>query len=492
VPKLLIIDDEPLVANALRVGFRSSDIEVRTAESATAGRKAVAELAPDAILLDVGLPDMSGLDAFLQIREHDRRVPVIIITGQATTGTAIEAMKRGAFDFVPKPFTFSQIRDLVLRALEVSRAMRVPVSMPESTVDPPSGSDALIGSSASMQEVYKMIGRVAPLDGIVLVRGESGTGKELVARAIYQHSRRAAAPFLAINCAAIPEALLESELFGHEKGSFTGAERRRIGKFEQCDGGTLFLDEVGDMPLLTQAKVLRVLQDQSFERVGGTETIHTDVRLITATNRPLEAMVASGQFREDLFYRLNVFTISIPPLRDREGDLAQLIRHFLNRFSLEMGREVSEASPETLALLQRYRWPGNLRELQSVLRQSLLHAIGPVLLPEFLPKFIRESVASAPSGEATGSRDAAEWDEFIDERLGAGTGNLYTESFARMERRLITKTLQHTKGNQLRAAEILGITRRSLRNKIRTLGITIERSVGSGAEDQENDDSDDD
>jgi two-component system nitrogen regulation response regulator GlnG len=331
-----------------------------------------------------------------------------------------------------------------------------------------------------MQEVYKAIGRVAPQDLAVLILGESGTGKELVARAIYQHSRRAAGPFLAVNCAAIPEPLLESELFGHEKGAFTGADRRRIGKFEQCAGGTLFLDEIGDMTPLTQAKLLRVLQDGRFERVGGNETIRADVRIIAATNRELTQMAAAGEFREDLYYRLEVVTITLPPLRERDGDLPLLVDHFLKRFSPEMGKQVVQVSPEALDLLCRYSWPGNLRELQSVLRQALLRAQGPVLLPDFLPPSLR---GEAPP-EAGPRSAAVDWEDFLSERLRAGSRDLYAEALGLMERSLVTRVLRHTQGNQLQAAKILGITRGSLRTKIRTLGITIERSV-SAADEQE-------
>lgn len=485
MPSLLIIDDESLIPNAIRIGFRGLNVEVRTAATAAEGLAAVTAERPSAILLDIGLPDMSGLELFLLIKALDRHIPVILMTGQGTTSTAIEAMKWGAFDYVLKPFDFSHIRDLVLAAFEIGRAMQVPVTMPHESSAIADDADTLVGVSQPMQEVYKMVGRVAPQDGIVLIRGESGTGKELVARAIFHHSRRCDGPYLAINCAAIPETLLEGELFGHEKGAFTGADRRRIGRFEQCNGGTLFLDEIGDMPLLTQAKILRVLQEQQFERVGGTETIRTDVRLITATNRPLESMVAAGQFREDLYYRLNVFTIALPPLRQRVDDLPFLVRHFLDRFNREMDREVREISPETLQILSHYPWPGNLRELQSVLRQALLRAVGPVLLPEFLPESVRRVSETPPVREAGHSADGFNWDEFVDERLKAGTGNLYTEWFSRMERHLITRVLRHTFGNQLQAASILGITRRSLRNKIRTLGITIERSVSSEDDSEE-------
>jgi DNA-binding NtrC family response regulator len=323
---------------------------------------------------------------------------------------------------------------------------------------------------------------------IVLIRGESGTGKELVARAIYQHSPRSDGPFLAVNCAALPEALLESELFGHEKGSFTGADRRHIGKFEQCSGGTLFLDEVGDMSPAIQSKFLRVLQEQKFERVGGTKTLETDVRIIAATNRPLEKMVADGHFREDLFYRLNGFMIHLPALRERTDDVPLLLEYYLLRLSKELGKEVTGFSADALQLLASYSWPGNVRELQSVLRQAIVHATGPLIVPEWLPQSLRADIATAPA-PATAAKAApgtapqpehshADLDRFIDSRLAADTGNLYAESLELMERTLLTRVLNETDGNQSKAAAILGITRGCLRGKIRSLGIAIQRSVG--------------
>jgi DNA-binding NtrC family response regulator len=334
--------------------------------------------------------------------------------------------------------------------------------------------DVLVGRCAAMQDVYKAIGRVAPQDVTVLIRGETGTGKELVARAIYHYSRRAAAPFLAINCAAIPETLLESELFGHERGAFTGAERKRIGKFEQCSGGTLFLDEIGDMTPLTQAKILRVLQAQQFERVGGNETIQTDVRIIAATNRDLEHLIAADLFRSDLYYRLSVFPIVLPPLRERGDDLPLLVNHFLKQLGPELGKEVQEVAHETLDVLRQYPWPGNVRELQSLLKQALLHATGPVLLPDFLPAALRLPKDSQPSGPDMPFPD---WERFLTDRLHAGSTELYAEALTAMERQLLTLVLRHTGGNQLQAAQILGITRNSLRHKLRVLGITIARAV---------------
>lgn len=485
MPKLLIIDDEHLIADALRPGFRNLNVEVLTANTAADGLKQVSEHHPDAILLDIGLPDKSGLEVLKEIFKMDSRIPTIVMTGQGTTATAIEAMKLGAFDYLHKPLTFFRTRDLIESALEVSRQMRTPVRWQDETSAEEADSDVMVGRCEAMREVYKMIGRISQQRATVLIRGDSGTGKELVARAIYQHSSRSKAPFLAINCAAIPESLIESELFGHERGAFTGADQRRIGKFEQCSGGTLFLDEIGDMSPLTQAKVLRVLQEQRFERVGGKETIQTDTRTIVATHRPLEEMVAEGKFREDLYYRLNVFTIHLPALRDRSGDLPELVNMFLRRFSGEMGREVREASTETLEILAKYQWPGNVRELQSVLRQALLHARGPVLLPSFLPQHIRENLDPSPARPTSAPVKTDDWNAFIDERLHADSQNLYTEWFTRMEHQLLMRVLSFTNGNQSRASQILGITRRSLRGKIQAHGIVMERSVSTSTDEDD-------
>lgn len=479
MPKLLIIDDEPQIAAVLRPGFHNLQVEVLTAGTAADGLKQVAAHHPDAILLDIGLPDRSGLEVLKEIFKMDSRIPTIVMTGQGTTATAIEAMKSGAFDYLHKPLTFHRTRDLIEAAFEISRQTRTPVRWQDEAHADEGDSDIMVGRCEAMREVYKMIGRVAQQPGTVLIRGDSGTGKELVARAIYQHSARAKSPFLAINCAAIPDALLESELFGHERGAFTGADQRRIGKFEQCSGGTLFLDEIGDMSPLTQAKVLRVLQEQRFERVGGKETIHTDTRTIVATHRPLEEMVAEGKFREDLYYRLNVFTIHLPALRDRLGDLPELVNMFLRRFNREMGRQVREAAPETLEILAQYRWPGNVRELQSVLKQALLQASGSVLLPIFLPRHIRENSDQAPAHPNSDPSKTDDWNAFIDERLRADSQNLYTEWFTRMEHQLLMRVLNFTNGNQSQASQILGITRRSVRGKIQAHGIVFERSVSA-------------
>jgi DNA-binding NtrC family response regulator len=326
-----------------------------------------------------------------------------------------------------------------------------------------------------MQEAYKAIGRVADQTFPVLITGESGTGKELVARAIYQHGPRAKSPFLALNCAAIPETLLESELFGHEKGAFTGAERRRIGKFEQVNGGTLLLDEIGDMPLPAQAKLLRVLQEQAFERLGGSETVRTDVRLIAATHRDLKAWSVEGKFRLDLYYRLGVFAIHLPPLRERGDDLALLVQFYLRRGSRELGRAVREVAPEALERLRDYSWPGNVRELQSVLKQALLRSHGPVLLPDFLPELPK--TAGEPAAPVTPAGGRLDLEAFIHQRLGPDSRALYKETLRELDRLLLPRVLEYTGGNQQRAALLLGIARRTLREKLRDLGLHVAHSV---------------
>jgi two-component system nitrogen regulation response regulator GlnG len=471
MPTLLIVDDEPAIRHAFRRAFRPPECEVIEASTAAQAMRELRARRPDVVVLDVHLPDSDGLRTFEQIRAFDARIPVVLITGHGTTELAIEAMKQGAFDLLLKPLEYAQLREQIGRALASSRLMSVP-AVPTSTLPEPGEVDALLGRCPAMQEVYKAIGRVAATGATVLITGESGTGKELVARAIYQHSPRKDQPFLAINCGAIPETLLESELFGHEKSAFTGADRRRIGKFEQCNGGTLFLDEIGEMPPLAQVKLLRVLQEQRFERVGGTETIRVDVRVLAATNADLEQRMAGGQFRSDLYYRLNVFTIRMPALRERGDDLELLTDYFLGRFAREFGRPLPVVPPETRTLLRGHPWPGNVRELQSVLKQALLQMGGSVLLPEY----IRLSLSGPANGAlAEPAAPALDWDRFIGERQDAGSHELYAECLALMERQLLTRVLQRTGGNQLRAAELLGITRTTLRNKLRALGLLAER-----------------
>jgi DNA-binding NtrC family response regulator len=479
---VLLIDDDPfLIAEQVRQAFPAPRFRVEVAATGAEGLERVGAMPPDVILLDLRLPDQSGLEVYQQIRKIDARIPVIFVTLAKTADVAIEAMKQGAFDYLFKPLDLHQLRRVVGEALEVARQMREPAVLAETAPDP-DVDGAIVGACPAMREVYKAIGRVAAQNVPVLITGESGTGKELVARAIYQHGLRAKAPFLALNCAAIPEQLLESELFGHEKGSFTGADRRRIGKFEQVSGGTLFLDEIGDMPLALQAKILRLLQEQSFERVGGNETVRTDVRLIAATHRDLKAWSAEEKFRPDLYHRLSVFTIHLPPLRERGEDLPMLVQRYLRRFSRELEREVREVTPEALEQLRNYSWPGNIRELQSVLKQALLRASGTVLLPAFLPE-----LAIGPAGSVNDRRESdpatAEADPgmeaFIRQRLGPDVQDLYADTHRQLDRLLLPRVLEYTGGNQHQAARLLGIARQTLRFKLRDLGLHVTHSVES-------------
>ncbi|QDU82576.1 Nitrogen assimilation regulatory protein [Polystyrenella longa] len=468
MPKLLVIDDEPSILHAFKRAFDDPDIELLTAETAAEGEAMVAVEHPDVVVLDLRLPDKSGLECFNQIREIDPRTPVIFITGHGTVETAIEATKLGAYDYLFKPLELDQLKALIDKAFHLSHMIKVQPVVPGN--DSEAGTrESIVGRCDAMKEVYKAIGQVAVQDLSVLLLGESGTGKEVIAQAIYHHSNRVNKSFHTINCAAIPESLLESEMFGHEKGSFTSADRRRIGKFEQADGGTLFLDEVGDMSPMTQAKLLRVLQDGTFERVGGSGIIKADVRVIAATNHDLQHLVAEVKFRKDLFYRLSVVTIHLPPLREREGDLRLLAEHFLHYYGPDFGRKITQISQESLKLLQDYSWPGNVRELESVIKQSLLKARGTVLLPEFLPPL------TEGGQQAQNSSMESDLDTFIEQRLELGSTELYSETIACAERHLLQRVLKQTKGNQVQASAILGISRVTLRNRIRSLDIKIDK-----------------
>lgn len=476
MPVLLVIDDNRTVSHMVTSAFEKEGVDVLSAQTASEGVELVRNSKPDTVLLDIVLPNVSGLEVFREIHSIDAKLPVIFITAGGTSETAIEAMKLGAFDYLLKPLNLPKLKELVRSALDTRHRMQVPVGLAAGDFEAGPG-DVFVGRSDAALEVYKAIGRVAPQDVTVLIRGESGTGKELVARALYQHSLRASGPFMAVNCAAIADSLLESELFGHEKGAFTGADTRRIGKFEQCSGGTIFLDEVGDTSQLLQSKMLRLLQQQEFERVGGNQTIKTDVRIIAATNRPLEEMVEAGTFRNDLFYRLNVFTVEIPPLRERPDDILLLIEYFLGKFKKELGHpELEGMAPEAVDLLQRYEWPGNVRELQSVVRKAILNSSGPVIVIKDLPAEIHRR-GEIPEGTAE-----SDMGPFVERRISDGTEELYAEALEKMERYLITRVLEQTDGNQSQASRMLGITRGSLRNKIRSLGIRINQVVLSDAD----------
>lgn len=474
---LLVVDDEPNVLYSLVRALESDALAVDTAQTGQQAIDTVRTKKPDAVILDVRLPDMSGLDVFERLHSFEPQLPVIIITAFASTETAIEAMKRGAFEYLLKPVDLHQLREVVARALDLSRLRQVTPVFGEE--EDGGCTERIVGRCPGMQEIYKAIGRVAPRDVPVLITGESGTGKELVARALFHHGSRSSAPFLAINAAAIPENLLESELFGHERGAFTGADRRRIGKFEQCNNGTLFLDEIGDMPLAIQAKVLRLLQEQRFERLGGNETIETDVRLIAATNKDLEAEVAAGRFRKDLVYRLNVFTIKLPPLRERGEDLPLLIDHFLRRFSRTLDRAVNTITPEARRCLEEYTWPGNIRELQSVLKYALIQTPGDVLTLESLPENLRRPGLGPVLPLADAGLDIA---AFAGSLLRAGETDIYRRVCLEVDRVVLETVLNHACGNQVQASELLGISRTTLRAKLRALGQQGEKPAATEIE----------
>jgi two-component system nitrogen regulation response regulator GlnG len=468
MPTLLVIDDEQSVLYSFRRVFEGEKTQVLTAPNAAEGLRQLQESRPDVVVLDIQLPDQSGLEVFRKIRTLDPKRPVIFITAHGTTDTAIEAMKGGAFDYLVKPVDLERLSHVLDRAFEAARLMHVPAVLPAEESE-----DRIVGRSPIMQEMSKAIGRIAPQDVNVLITGESGTGKELVARALYHHSRRAERPFLAINCAAIPETLLESELFGHEQGAFTGASRRRIGKFEQCEGGTLFLDEIGDMPAGLQAKMLRVLQEQRFERVGGNETLKTHVRILTATNQDLERLVEEGRFRKDLYFRLKVVTLHVPPLRARLDDLAELAHYFLFRFDRELSLDLRGFAPETLELMQNYSWPGNVRELQSVIKQAMLNASGHLLLPEFLPENLHQSPSdNAPVSSAAAVNDLP---VLIESLLQSGEKDLYRKVIEAVERVLLPRVLRQTRGHQAQASELLGLNRATLRHRLRSLGLAVDK-----------------
>ncbi|QVL33301.1 sigma-54-dependent Fis family transcriptional regulator [Telmatocola sphagniphila] len=471
MPTLLVVDDEPSVCYSFSRVFSDANTRIITAGTIAEGLKLHQAEQPEVVVLDLQLPDGSGLKAFEAIRALTPKQPVIFITAHGTTSTAIEAMKEGAFDYLIKPLDFDRVKEILRRAFEAAYLMRVPAVLP--SLEP---SEQIVGRTPAIQDMCKIIGRVASQDVNVLILGESGVGKELVARAIYHHSRRAGKPFLAINCAALPESLIESELFGHERGAFTGADRQRVGKFEQCHDGTIFLDEIGDMPLAAQAKVLRLLQEQAFERLGGRETIRTNVRLIAATNQDLEKRIAEGLFRADLYYRLRGVTIPVPALRERPDDIPELANHFLFQFNRELELNIQGFDPEVLAYFRQYRWPGNIREMQGVLREVMLRTTGPLVLMEHLPASIRSSNQSADQSSALS--EGGNLNEMIDRLIQSPANKIHSQLIANVERILFKKVLQQTDGHIGQASEKLGLNRSTLRYKLRDLGLSIEKVIG--------------
>ncbi len=470
---ILIIDDDDPLRKSFEKLLNEEGYTVFSAPSGELGLKKVQENPPDVVVLDMKLPGMNGMEVYKKINAIDPKLPAIIMTAFGTTETAIEATKLGAFDYILKPFDVPDMLTTISQAMESARFMRRPVNMnpaPDST-----SGEALIGRSSAMQEIYKAIGRVSPTDATVLIRGESGTGKELVARALYQHSLRAGKPFLVINCVAIPETLLESELFGYEKGAFTGATHRRIGKVEQANHGTIFLDEIGDMPPGIQAKILRLLQEKSIERLGGRSTIPVDVRIIAATNRDLEAGIAAGRFREDLYFRLKVVTIGLPPLNKRAADIPLLVDYFLPRFANELGINNPGITEEAKKVLVSYPWPGNVRELSNILQKALIFNRGTPISLDDITRAISGKMAVGGEGKTETDREIVHW---IREELSSeNRGNVFDSCMDHFAGILIKEALNITGGNRTKAAKLLGLSRPTLHSRIEKYQITLETSV---------------
>ncbi|ATC65903.1 DNA-binding response regulator [Nibricoccus aquaticus] len=527
-PTILIIDDDSEIRYSLSRVLSSRKYQVLEAASGELGIAAVKKSPPDLVFLDIRMSGMSGIEALQHIRSSNPKQLVVLMTAFGTAQTAIEAMKYGAFDYIMKPFDPQKVLTLAENALKAHADMRA-VGEYKPTINSEDYKEGIVGSSPVMQDVFKVIGQVTASDVTVMVTGESGTGKELVARSIWKHSHRAAKPFIAVNCAAIPDNLIESELFGHEKGSFTGATGQRLGKFELCDGGTIFLDEIGDMALATQTKILRVLQQGEIQRVGGVDTIKVDVRILAATNKDLEEMVKAKTFREDLYYRLNVVRIRMPALRDRDDDIPQIVDFCMQSLAKQKKARVSKVSPEAMAVLTKHRWPGNVRELENVIYRSAVIAQGDTILLKDLPQEIRDAVgasvpavAASPAAAASQAGTAAPFPvaspsavlssqvssapfdtlrtmaaetvalaharqvvesiataepaltveralDFLHEKLSDDAETI----LGRLEREMIVRVLKAESGNMVRASEKLGITRATLRKRVDELGLKI-------------------
>ena len=457
---LLIVDDETNIRRVLAAMLKREGFEVTTAAD---GEQALAVLhrSPiDTVITDLVMPNLGGMELLKRVGAEFPDVPVIMITAHGTVDTAVEAMKAGAFDYITKPFEQEELKKVIAKAVRAR-------DLESRNVHPPAGEGErppLVGQSAAMRAVYDVIARVADSPSTVLITGESGTGKELVAQALHRGSSRRDHPLIKVNCAAIPKDLVESELFGYEKGAFTGAVGAKPGRFELADGGTLFLDEIGEVPVEMQVKLLRALQESEFERVGGIKTLHVDVRLIAATNRDLKALIADGRFREDPFYRLNVVPIVLPPLRDRKEDIPPLAQHFVEKYDRRLGKRVERVDDDAMEVLLGYSWPGNIRELENLMERSVLFADGPVITGAQLPESLREKTPGAPVPIAAMGPIGA-----IAAPSGASMKEIVRQAQAELERELITRALEETGGNVTRAAKRLQISRKSLQVKMKDL-----------------------
>ncbi len=460
-PQILLIEDDTDLASIIQDGLEATGYKVTHMKDGAEGFRAASRNSYDVLLTDFQLPGEDGLNIVRKLHEEKPHLPVILMTAHHSTDVAIQATRRGAWDYMMKPFALKTMLDLVAKAVEASRLAARPVELDREVAE----GDSIIGRSPGMQEVYKEIGRAAAKPLTVLIRGETGTGKELVARALMRFSDRLQKPFVTVNCAAIPETLLESELFGHEKGAFTGADVRRIGRFEQADKGTLFLDEIGELSMGTQAKLLRVLQEKTISRVGGRENIEVDVRVIAATHVDLEAAIAAKKFREDLFYRLNVVSLHMPALRERREDIPLLVQYFLKRHGEALKIERPTIQPEALEQLEKQPWPGNVRQLENVLRKALLSARGfPVGLAD-----LEKTLTPAAPVAATGS--SVSWQTFVTETVEAASRGEIEDAMKVLQGKMEEEALRHAielaEGNQAKAARWLGISLPTMREKLR-------------------------
>ncbi len=467
--QVLVADDEPNLRRVLEAQLRRDGYEVHAVADGEAALATLAEPHIDVIITDLRMPKLDGMELLKSVTKSHPDVPVIMITAHGTVDTAVEALKLGAFDYVTKPFDRTELKNVGEKARRArDRASQAVTVAPEREEDDSRGRFNIIGTSELMQTIYDIISKVANTPSTVLVTGDSGTGKELIARALHEHGGRSNEPFIKVNCAAIPPDLIESELFGYEKGAFTGAVTSKPGRFELAHGGTLFLDEIGEIPISMQVKLLRAIQEQEFERVGGIKTTQVDVRLVAATNRDLKADIAEGRFREDLFYRLNVVHMRLPPLRERTGDIPLLLEYFLGRFNTRLSRNIEGFSEEARRVLLTYRWPGNIRELENVVERCMLFCDGTQVELEHLPP----EVAGVDGGSGRTSDPAVDASAAVDAAgPEAGLKDVVREATARLERELIQRALDRTGGNVTHAARLLKISRKSLQTKMKELDL---------------------
>jgi len=474
IQRILVADDEESIRWVLSKALKKQGFSVDLAEDGYQARRLAQHNHYDLAVLDIKMPGIQGLDLLKQFRTDHPNTLIVIMTAEATMENAVTAMKNGAYDYLTKPFDLTALDAIILKAEKAAELTGKIDQLKEELQDQYSFGRSIIGNSQPMQEIYKILGRIAGSDVTVLVTGESGTGKELITRAIHINSQRLGQPFIALNCAAIPHELLETELFGHERGAFTGATERKIGKFEQADGGTLFLDEIGDMPLELQAKLLRVLQEKEITRTGGNQTLKVDVRIIAATNQDIITLVKEKKFREDLYYRLNVVPIKLPPLRDRREDIPGLVDFFLQKSKQELGIDSIECSPKAMDLFRGHRWPGNIRELENAIKRAALLSPHQVLTPMDFPDLL-EGKKNQQQDESLESLVAHKLENALAQMNLQEMNNLYDMVLHQVERPLINIVLQKTRGNQIQTADILGINRNTLRKKIKMLDIEVKR-----------------